>query len=97
MNGNRRIAAILVIAVIFVIICAATLSVHGADHVCVGDNCRVCAYLNMLSEIYKLFAIAISYAAVTALDFAIGARAFRDLGAASVRLTPTMLKVKLLD
>lgn len=97
MRSNRKAAIILVLAVIFFVLTASVLIACGTDHVCHEEGCTVCACLSLVSEICATLALALASAMLIDAAAVLIIRGFRDTGAAFERLTPTVLKVKLLN
>ena len=98
MTKQRRLAAVLLaVLVLFALTTSLLVMACEADHVCIGEDCPVCAVIALCRNTLKaLCGILLAAAAVFAcVRFAAALlSAFRVL---SCRETPITLKVKLLN
>ena len=97
MSTNRKIAAALILAMLCTALCASLLIACGVFHVCAGEDCTVCSCLNFAEKICEMLVAALVTTAVFASLVALGSICFLNTGAGVARLTPTRLKVRLLN
>lgn len=96
--AKKRICAIL-LAALFAFAAAFSLAfiAHAAGHDCSGEDCPVCAALEVCLNVLRVFAFAV-FAAFAALAAVCAARfALSPHAIAAAAQTPTSLKVKLLN
>ena len=94
---NRKIAIALMLAMLCTVLCASLLIAFGASHVCAGEDCTVCSCLNFAEKICEMLVAALVVATLFATSVVLRSFDFLNTGAGVAELTPTRLKVRLLN
>ena len=69
---QRIIALILAVTVLIVALSFAVYSAHNANHVCTGENCSICAQIEMCKNLTKTLYVVIVAILIAAVMFRTG-------------------------
>lgn len=96
MTVHKRIAAILMIAVIGVTVAFASFYVvYEYEHECVGDGCPICFQIDAFEAVVKTCDAAPAVMAVIIAILFIAVLSIQLISTSDLRPTPVSLKVKL--
>ena len=96
-NKKHLVAVFLAAVVLFALMSSLFVSIHEADHDCIGENCPVCTVIAICRNTLKALGGALVAAALVFACFCLGVSVITRFRIVKYNETPVSLKVKLLN